>query len=68
MIDKKRIMNPSGCYNTARDTVYLENNTNATMSAFDEENCDGEKLAIIPPTAKGNVPYAFSVSIKEINK
>lgn len=47
------------------ENVYLENNTKEKMYAFDEEGCDGEKLAIIPPTAKGNVRYAYSVSIGE---
>ncbi|MCP2257543.1 hypothetical protein LX15_001228 [Streptoalloteichus tenebrarius] len=63
VVDGKRHQDPSGCFASEQYPMTIANNTDSMASVFDDAECSGTMVALIPPGGGGVFQYGSSVQI-----
>jgi hypothetical protein len=62
-LNGKRIPNPSGCYNSDRFPTSIGNQTDAPVLVFDQRDCAGRVIEVVPPSGRTVSEFAQSVFV-----
>ncbi|MFI9273811.1 hypothetical protein ACIGXM_24330 [Kitasatospora sp. NPDC052896] len=63
VLDGKVINNPSGCYNSDRWPLFVDNRTDQPVLVFDGQNCQGRVLQVVDPGDDAVSVFGHSVQV-----
>ncbi|MER6912486.1 hypothetical protein ABT354_12525 [Streptomyces sp. NPDC000594] len=60
-INRQHYDNPSGCYTSDRWPLSVRNGTDESALIFDDDKCEGQVAAVLPPGQRGVFEFGRSV-------
>ncbi|MEU9315296.1 hypothetical protein [Streptomyces sp. NPDC048295] len=64
VINGKVHVNPSGCFDSDRWPLSVQNRTNEMVLIFDSPNCSGRVIAVVPPGSSQVSEFGASVFVR----